>query len=1066
MPLEGLLYTLVEIKGEIRLVTLDAATGRQRWTQALAVVDTDIRSEARRRLAGVTPSYADGVLVCTTSSSAVVGVDLTTRTLRWGYKYGRTQPARPPTRINLLRQSMLGRTARALDHWADTTAIIAGGRIVLTPAESDKLHCLNLIDGKTAWDPIAREDGLYVACIHANNIIVVGRSGIRAVSLKTGESAWPQALVLPKGSGPSGRGFVSEGQYYLPLTSAEVAVIDLDDGKIVRRIASGNGQVLGNLVCREGRVVSQQGDAVACFLQQDYAQRLVQDGLKKNPDDPDVLALEAELLLEEGRLDDAIARLRRSYQSLPDPHTGDLLAESLMRGLRDNFKANRRSAKEVQGLLETQAQQVEFFRLMATGLHEAGDDLEAFDYYLRLADSYWRDGTTERVEDNLTVRRDRWIGARFAALYDEGSAEVRAKIDDRIRELLDEVDSSQGAESLRQFLGYFGRHPRADEARERLVARLDPSVDLLETELLLRQLEQSQTGGVRASAAAQLANLYRSAGRPANAALYFKRLAADYSDEVCLDGKTGRQLLEGIPADDEVRRFLTRTKRSWPSGKVDVGSQPKSGTTYRATAFDLEAAGSLASVDTIHWDQQRRLLFGRDKTGRQRWKLPLANTNQRVYYGSSNVRNAARAFGHVVLVSLGHELFAIDTLGSRGQPRVLWKQRLNETVPGVQQRTSYSVRTRMVRMPWGVQRFYVTDNYGRPLGLLGPLNGELACFQRGRDLVAVDPRTGGELWKRRGLQAGSRLFGDDEILFVAGPDQTEAVVLRAHDGHQLGKREIPRSDQMIATFGRKVLTWSADNGKIQVALRDVWSDKTAWKHSFDLNAKAALIHRESLGVLEPDGRFVVINLADGKLQVDTRVQPEASLSGIYVLRSAEQYLLITNRPRKPDPNISSVNAISGGVVINGRAYGFDRKTGRRTWARDILSQGLLLDQPDDVPILVFACHQYRRTAGNRRTYYLSVLCLDRRNGRIVHQQDAPGTIGYYEVKGDAESSTVQVDLARTVLMLRLTDEPRPNKPEIEAKQEKAEKRPAEENQKAPPSDSPKLPNDPTRNKNG
>ena len=46
--------------------------------------------DSRRRLAGASPSLAEGILVCPTSAGAVVAVDLATRTLRWGYQYGRT----------------------------------------------------------------------------------------------------------------------------------------------------------------------------------------------------------------------------------------------------------------------------------------------------------------------------------------------------------------------------------------------------------------------------------------------------------------------------------------------------------------------------------------------------------------------------------------------------------------------------------------------------------------------------------------------------------------------------------------------------------------------------------------------------------------------------------------------------------------------------------------------------------------------------------------------------------------------------------------------------------------
>ena len=63
------LYVLAEIKGEIVLCQLHAATGRLAWSQMIAHPVQSITADQRRRLAGATPSLADGVLVCPTSAA-------------------------------------------------------------------------------------------------------------------------------------------------------------------------------------------------------------------------------------------------------------------------------------------------------------------------------------------------------------------------------------------------------------------------------------------------------------------------------------------------------------------------------------------------------------------------------------------------------------------------------------------------------------------------------------------------------------------------------------------------------------------------------------------------------------------------------------------------------------------------------------------------------------------------------------------------------------------------------------------------------------------------------------
>ena len=93
LPLTGGLYALAEVQGRMKLVVLDARTGRQRWSLTMAdAADRALTSDAARRLVGATPTFSQGVLVCPTSLGAVAGVDVTTRTLAWGF-----QPKLTPT---------------------------------------------------------------------------------------------------------------------------------------------------------------------------------------------------------------------------------------------------------------------------------------------------------------------------------------------------------------------------------------------------------------------------------------------------------------------------------------------------------------------------------------------------------------------------------------------------------------------------------------------------------------------------------------------------------------------------------------------------------------------------------------------------------------------------------------------------------------------------------------------------------------------------------------------------------------------------------------------------------
>src|SRR5690606_22845033 len=181
-PLMGQLYALAEFKGqEIRLVALSPETGALQWSQQLAIVDPPVTSDQVRRNSGATPSYADGVLVCPTASGALVGIDLSTRSLLWGYQYPRGGYANMQ-RFNVRATIYAsGGEPRAADRWADGSVTIADGRVLVTPVETNELFCLNLLDGRELWKQ-ARGTNLYVGCVHDGKAILVGHKTVTAVN--------------------------------------------------------------------------------------------------------------------------------------------------------------------------------------------------------------------------------------------------------------------------------------------------------------------------------------------------------------------------------------------------------------------------------------------------------------------------------------------------------------------------------------------------------------------------------------------------------------------------------------------------------------------------------------------------------------------------------------------------------------------------------------------------------------------------------------------------------------------------------------------------------------------
>lgn len=264
LPLAGHLYCLAETDGEIRLLAfqLKSSGGSRRpelvWTQPLVGANLRIDNDRLRRVAGTMLSYADGILVCPTDAGYVVAVDVTTRSLLWGYRHPSTGNRRPIPRPFPRPIPRPVPPSNRTSRWLDSTCVIDNGKVLLTPRNSDEIVCLNLFDGRVLWKK-KRGDGLYVAGIRAGRALVVGSGSVRALKMADGSSAWQQAAAIAT---PAGRGIAANDRLLVPLSTGHIAVVDVRTGRLIDTVKTPGGRVPGNLVLAGNVLISQGVDAV------------------------------------------------------------------------------------------------------------------------------------------------------------------------------------------------------------------------------------------------------------------------------------------------------------------------------------------------------------------------------------------------------------------------------------------------------------------------------------------------------------------------------------------------------------------------------------------------------------------------------------------------------------------------------------------------------------------------------------------------------------------------------------------------------------------------------------
>jgi outer membrane protein assembly factor BamB len=402
----------------------------------------------------------------------------------------------------------------------------------------------------------------------------------------------------------------------------------------------------------------------------------------------------------------------------------------------------------------------------------------------------------------------------------------------------------------------------------------------------------------------------------------------------------------------------------------------------------------------------------RDPFGRALWKVSLESQSQYV----SSVGNRAVVTDHFVVVSVGTQLVAIDPLGTADSPgaRVLWRQPLTEVA-------SASV----VPMAAGIRR--MRNPWSEFSGILGPVTRDYVCFQRGRKLFVVDPLTGRPVWTRDGIPTGGELLGDDELVISISPDD-DATVFRALDGRELVSRRVPSgtSNFRREAFGRSLLLWGQVRDEQTLSRYDIWADRYVWIRRFAPKSHYRMVGVDEVAVLEPEGKFTIVGLADGDVRFQATADPEPNLAEIIVQRTPEQYLLIANVPLVLQGNARGGRIQSYSELVNGRLYGFERPTGRRLWSTSVERQWMDPYDSPRLPVLITISQTTEPVPNtNGLVTRSNLVCVDRRNGRIVYDQPTPETTYSIEVQADPDLKQVELKMSRSTVKLTFTDKPVP-----------------------------------------
>ena len=1041
LPLGNELFVLVEERQQIRLDVLSSATGETLWSQPLAEVDVeyDINNRDDRKQLGLSPTFAEGILVCPTGAGAVIAVDLAARTLLWAYRFTIPKPddvRRLANGIQLRFQVLAGNMAGMQmkssaegnsdgGKWVDTHPIIAGDRVLLTPAGSEFLHCVNVRTGKLLWRS-PRNDFITVAGITNRMVILLGQKTAAAVSLDDGKIAWKQTIGL-NDELVCGRGILSENRLYVPIDTPAVAEIDTSNGKVVGTSLGRGSALPGNLISYRGEVISQGLDSLDVYHQTADLERSIETALQENSNNPWAVNWRGELRLDEGNTTEGLEDIRRIHGSEGPRPSASALSQAIQFALKNDFSAAADFWPEGVKIAPSQQTVQTIRQLAAEGFLQAHEPMKAWEVCQDCLGSSTSspppdDETLIRdpVDTSLWIASSRWFQRKLNQIIETPSSGKIQQIIDQ-----DEKNEFQKAASI--------SNPSA-----RHVA-LDVFIDRFAN----RKFAATATNSLRQTLQEELSDLTGIARQ--NILLQLQLLAPNNIDQQKLSRNTSRKI-------DATKSFVRDT---WPLGQVDV-------TQSQEAAEVGDVLNKSTQIRLIHSKNSGFPHATLEHTGqsiilRDQFGAPIGDAISIDLEGAKHphLTNYFRLRSHsaflisrILLLQTNHSLTAFEICEpADGEHRLLWATTDDRIIHPRQNFSNQTPSTSLERLL-------------RPLGPL-PLQSKVAVelsnhqIQRiptfrignpqrtgvpvisGTTLELRHIRTGEILWRRRNIPVGSEVFGDSEVLCITGRDGKKSQILSMTDGHLISCHDLPPRQNRLSASGKHLLVVNpTDPGTIenmQLAVLDVRDNSQHIVCKCPPSARGLIVDDDIFFVVTQDGNLTAIDIAAGRTKFTTTLQEmPTGFQQLRCLAWQDSYILFAIRKenRQDEKRFNGIDAINRFGTGPGQLkaesstiWSISQLTGDMMWSQPASIQRHIVQtpQPTGLPTLIFGrrlrmANTSTGQGGNYRgRYRLSLLCLDKRTGSLLHiddklrmEPDQNTSTAELSVRGDAVNSTVEM----------------------------------------------------------
>jgi len=1019
LPIDGRLYVLFELAGDICLSCLEPATGNEIWRQQLVAVESGtISRDLIRRVAGAMPSYQEGVLICPTGAGAVVAVNLGDRTLRWGVNYDRN---------SAMTRFVQGRgtvdTKQLMQRWFTGIAIASDQSVLVTPVEADRLFGFNLLTGKSLFTQKIRLDMRYLAGIRGDRFYVVGSNVMKAYDLATGSQVWKTGSdVFESAQQVSGQGVFGDGFYLLPTTSREIIRVSLDDGSVMdRRVTN---YELGNMVAVNGEIITQGPTKLSVAFGEATLRPIVDRMLEENPNDFDALVRKSELLIQEGQTAEALDLLAKARQVQPQNDEVRMLSVSAMlEQLRESHEINPEYAEDIAQLIDRPFERIQFNALLVNAALNGNRMEEAAKLLLELSklvlvESMEGESADLLLRDNArTCTLDAWLNGRVREFRANASSDEMDAFNTKLIAHLEGKNQSS-IDLLRRLLTHFDGLDGIATLREELAIRFlnDRQLRSLESVALGHQKpDQQGMQELSSDRLMMLADAYSRGKMPQNLLLVLGELESR-SNELSDASKSRIDLMRS----ETLEQLDTK---EWPAN-VTYEWQPRASTRISKTSQRFDSIEVLAGEDFRDWallSSERSSLTLRAPDGTLKrvkiegWKL---SEKQKIGFVS----------GGVMVVQTVTGLFAVDLYSVLNNEidAILWRRGIGVAGGNAAKLEGFSA-------PFGeqIKRYLIESNNmrERPEFRVGAILGDRVIVLQGGELLAIDVFSGETIWRNNRAPKSGAVICSGEQIAVVSSNRSEMVLFDLVDGRELETRPF-KHGVIWKSSGENLLCFqpTKEDNVYTVKLVNPFTGETFLtqeansSNTPNLKSDASVFESRVfsshyLVMMSVTGETFVWDLREGREIARAELPGHDDLEEVRAMELDGQIVVFPGlKTDVLDKSVPKLITYHSGMhhTVHG-AFAFSLEDGALSWSKEFERPwGCTIPQLSRTPLMMLTRSLVDYRATSQRTE-VEVLGLDVRNGNVL---SAP-PLHPVPNSSNQINSTILVDADRSVVEVSL-----------------------------------------------